>query len=102
MEEGGFKTEDGLFNVASGVFSKASFKSEPENNFFFWLSGVLIVGIVIVLDELLWTNTSLEGNKLSGSFVRQLGSLFISLLHSALGIAITLLRMEDGDLVLEQ
>lgn len=102
MEEGGFKTEDGLFNAASGVFSKASFKSEPENNFFFWLSGVLIVGIVILLDELLWTNTSLEGNKLSGSFLRQLGSLFISLLHSALGIAITLLRMEDGDLVLEQ
>ena len=101
MEEGGFKTEDGLFNVASGVFSKASFKSEPEN-FFFRPSGVLMLGMVIVLDESLWANTSFELNKLSGSFVRQLGSFIISLLHSALGIAITLLRMEDGDLVLEQ
>lgn len=101
-EEGGFNTEEGLFIAASGVFSQVSFESQPGENLFFWASGVLTVGIVIGLGELFWRNpSSVEFELLPGT---TFGSSSIkSSLHSSLGIAITLLRMADGDLfVLEQ
>lgn len=104
-EDGGFNTEDGLFIAPSGVFSKVSFESETDEMFFFWALGVLSKGAVEGLDELIWCNASSGECELPGSFVRGIGSSFSfikSFLHSALGIAITLLRMHDGDLDLEQ
>lgn len=101
-EEGGFNTEDGLFKEASGVFSKVSSKSD-DDNFLFLASGVPTIGIFIGLEELVWFTTSSEEFELSGPFAESANSPFIkSFLHSALGIAVTLLRMEDGDLLLEQ
>ena len=104
-EEGGFNTEDGLFIAALGVFSKVSFESEIDENFFFWASGVLGKDAVVGLDELIWCNASSEEYELPGCFIRPIGSSFSfinNLLLSAVGIAITLLRMEDGDFELEQ
>lgn len=101
-EEGGFNTEEGLFREASGVSSNASFVSK-DGIFFFWASGVLMIGIFLGSEELIWFSTSSELYALSEPFANHPGSPFVkSFLHSVLGIAITLLRTEDGDLMLEQ
>ncbi|KAK8717020.1 hypothetical protein V6N13_044304 [Hibiscus sabdariffa] len=93
-EEGGLKTEDGLFLIeASGVFSKVvSFESGTENTFFLWVSGVE--------GELIWIrcNASFDEFEQPGSSL----SFISDFLLSVLGIAWTLLRMGNGDLELEQ
>lgn len=103
-EEGGLRTEDGLFNEAFGVFSISdpSCKKESTENFFLWDSGVLISGILIPLGEQSLFKTSSEGPQLGKEFVRSVEpSSMKSFLHSMFGIAVILLRMEQGDFSLE-
>lgn len=88
MEDGGFKTEEGLLTADSGVLLKASFKFTPCSilslqNRFGVVSGVLNSTVLwsCIVTVSLW----LELHELS------LGSE--SSLHSVFGAAITLLRM---------
>lgn len=106
-EEGGFKTEDGLFIAGSGVCSNrlVSLVSEFDaTNFFLCPSGVLSKDAVVVVigcdGELtpIWCNGSFDESVL---LLSSLSSIHTFLL-SVLGIAFTLLRMLDGDLEVDQ
>ena len=72
-EEGGFRTDDGLLTVVSGVFSHILSSSNDDNDnvddddndiFFVWASGVLMIGIEWLSDECFW---GLSGSLLASS-----------------------------------
>ena len=86
MEEGGVRTEDGLFAVASGDFSKLSIKAASDKNLFTLDSGVPKLGSMIL---------PLALSKYGESELSE------SLACSKVGIAIILFRLHEVALLLE-
>lgn len=90
MEEGGFRTDDGLFEVASGVFSKLSIKAASDKNRFTLDSGV---------PNLCSMAFELEGAQALSKYGES--ELPESLACSTAGIAIILFRLHEVGLLLE-
>lgn len=100
IEGGGFSTEDGLPKLESGDLWHASMRCGLENCFLSD-SGVLISGIEVESGQLIRTidSTGESGSgPLMGSFV---SSSVKSFRRFIIGSIFSLLRMDEGDLVVE-
>ena len=101
-EGGGLRTEDGLSDAASGVFCNScpAFRNIP-GFLFFPDSGVLNSSTSVRAGEGESIFISLEEQRSSSlSFDPDWASSVNSFLHSMLGCAVTLFRIEVGDLFL--
>lgn len=95
-EDGGFNTDEGLFKADSGVFLGDMVRSNSDESWFLWLSDVVILGGVVGMADFIGLCRATSDNRPSSMDLGQISSLFKSILHSTLGMAIILLRMANG------